>query len=162
MRYGGLLLCIVTVFHSGCASELAGAGKDLGALTSLEEMRDGLAEYGASGVAEGKRYEEFRTRKVIAQNQDGHEGYIIAWASTFGTIDLIAVPYQVYLIGKRSVVGQTVRVTYDEDGSIGEVERDGVSVLSMFRQARRSEEQKAREQQNAALTITSPTGRSIP
>jgi hypothetical protein len=150
------LLSVCLAFCSGCTGLIAGAGKDLGKVSSREEMHAVLGKPVASGVAEGKQYEEFRTRKVIAQDQTGTgEAYVIYWASTFGTIELIGVPYQLWLLGKRTLLGQTIRVTYEQDGAIGEVERDGQSVLGIFGRHRPFQEPQAGEAQAAESSAVS-------
>jgi hypothetical protein len=88
-----------------------------------------LGEPVARGVAEGVEYEEFRTRMVIAKSQWLAEGYGMLWVTTCGAVDLIGVPYELCLLSKRTLLGQTIRVTYRQDGGIANVERDGESVL---------------------------------
>jgi hypothetical protein len=91
-----------------------------------------LGEPVASGVLDGEEYEEFRTHKVIAKDQTMKylsEGYAMLWFGTFGTFDLVCVSYELGRLGKRTLFGQTIRVTYWPGGSIAKVERDGESVL---------------------------------
>jgi YD repeat-containing protein len=133
MRCPFLFVSACLTFSCGCAFMIAGAGKDLGRVESKRDMHAALGEPVAKGVADGREYEEFRTRKVIAEDLTFQvEGYGMAWACTLGTIDLVCVPYQCYLLGKRTLLGQTIRVTYDQEGRIVEVERDGESMLGLW------------------------------
>jgi hypothetical protein len=104
-----------------------------------------LGEPVARGVAGGEQYEEFRTRRVIAKDQWDCEGYCILCAATCCAPDLVCVPYQLALLAKRAVLGQTIRVTYDPDGGVGSVQRDGESVTGPFRRRTRPEGQRGAE-----------------
>lgn len=116
---------------------IAGAGKDLGAVETKAEMHGVLGEPVGQGVANGEPYEEFRTRMVIADDQsESDEGYALLLFVSCGTSELVTVPYQLGLLCKRSIVGQTVRVTYDQNGRVTQVDRDGESVLGPFKKNR--------------------------
>jgi hypothetical protein len=135
---------------------IARAGKDLGEVKSKEEMHAVLGEPAARGVADGKQYEEFRTRKMIAEDQSfGGEGYAMLLIMTCGACDLVFVPYECCLLGKRTLLGQTIRVTYERDGGIADVERDGESVLGL-RRFHRSEEQEGEPSPPAVSAVPSP------
>jgi YD repeat-containing protein len=104
-------------------------------------------------------YEEFRTRKVIAdENFSRGDGYAIGFIITLGTSELIEVPYQLFLLTKRTVLGQTIRVTYDKYGNIAYVTRDGQTISSFVRNLERSAEKESGDVQPAsATTVPGPS-----
>jgi hypothetical protein len=158
MRHARLALSVCLTLSCGCACMIAGAGKDLGRVGSKEEMHALLGEPVARGVAGGEQYEEFRTRRVIANSQWDCEGYCILCATTCCAPDLVCVPYQLGLLAKRTVLGQTIRVTYDPDGGVGWVERDGESVTWPFRRRPRPESQQGGEPPATAGVDITPRG----
>jgi hypothetical protein len=130
---------------------IARAGKDLGSVETKQQMHAVLGEPAVKGVEERGPYEEFRTREVIAEDWSVKgEGYAMLLGTTCGAVELVAVPYQLYLLGKRSLLGQTVRVTYGQDGAIIGVERDGESVIGLFRPRRHREAQATDDSQPTA------------
>src|SRR5262249_22750475 len=105
MRHASLLLAAYVWFSCGCAYKLAGVGKDLGHVETKEEMHAILGQPVARGIVEGGEYEEFRTRKVIAEDQSlTSEGYAMLWISTWGAADLVLVPCQLCLLGQRTLL----------------------------------------------------------
>jgi YD repeat-containing protein len=139
MRYARLFLPFFAALACGCSCMIAGAGKDLGAVDTRAEMHGVLGEPVTRGVANGEPYEEFHTRMVIRDDQSAAgEGYALLLFITCGTSELVTVPYQLGLLCKRSIAGQTVRVTYDKNGNVTQVDRDGESVLGLFKKNRRS------------------------
>ena len=138
MRYARLLLPFLAALACGCSCMIAGAGTDLGAVETKAEMHSVLGEPVTRGLADGQPYEEFRTRMVISDDQSStDEGYALLLFVSCGTSELVTVPYQLGLLCKRSLVGQTVRVTYDQKGHVSQVDRDGESVLGPFKRTRR-------------------------
>jgi YD repeat-containing protein len=139
MRYARLFLPFLAAFACGCSCMIAGVGKDLGDVETKAEMHDALGEPVARGLANGEPYEEFRTRMVIADDQSASdEGYALLLFISCGTSELVTVPYQLGLLCKRSLAGQVVRVTYDQNGHVTQVDRDGESVLGPFKKKRRT------------------------
>ena len=129
------------------------AGKDLGSIETKQQMHAFLGEPVAKGVDESGPYEEFRTRKVIAESPLSYgEGYAMLLFMTCGAVDLVAVPEQLYLLGKRSLLGQTVRVTYDQQGAVIDVERDGQSVIGWLGLRRHREAQRTDDSPPIAAT----------
>jgi hypothetical protein len=105
---------------AGCSFLLATSGKDLGTLPTREEVREEFGPPVASGVEDGAHYEDFHTRRKIADWRDG-TGYAMGYAMTLGLVELYALPRQVFITSKRSVLGQDLRFYYDETGKVVQV-----------------------------------------
>jgi hypothetical protein len=127
MRTVCLLLFASVLPASGCAALIAQSGTDLTPLTTKAEIHAALGEPAVSGVSGGQPFEEYRTRRKIADRPLG-EGYAIALVETLGAIDLICVPAELYLTGRRTLLGQTIRVTYDSTDKVAGLYRDGESL----------------------------------
>ena len=116
-----VLLIAAASLSGGCAVMIARSGKDLTDLTTKVEVHAALGEPDAVGADEGGAFEEFRTHRKIADYgiRYAGPGYAMGLVMTCGLIDLILVPQELYLAGRRSILGQTIRVSYDDDGVKG-------------------------------------------
>jgi hypothetical protein len=132
MRPLPLLLVPSLLFTSGCAGLIAQSGTDLASLNTREEFHAALGQPVTSGVADGVFFEEYHTRRKIAEPWAccGYgEGYAMMLVATFGAIDLLCVPCELYQIGRNTVLGQTIRVTYGPTGAAWELSIDGEQAL---------------------------------
>jgi hypothetical protein len=126
MRAADLLLLAGVAFSSGCSVMIANSGKDLGTLATKEQVHSWFGEPSATGTEAGKVFEDFYTRqKVSTWDQSQTEGYTLLLALTLGTSELVLTPYELCLLGVRTVNGQTVHVTYDANGKIAGLSLDG-------------------------------------
>ena len=133
MRVAYLLLIATVSFSAGCAGMIARCGKDLTGLETKEEVHAQLGEPAAKGVVDGKPFEEYFTRRKIAEPYPLRyfgPGYPMGLIGTLGTIELILVPEELYLIGKRTLRGQTIRVTYDASSAVTGIALDGESLFN--------------------------------
>jgi hypothetical protein len=120
------VLVFCAALSNGCSMLIAQSGKDLNICATREEVRAELGEPCASGVEEGKRFEEYRSRwKISEAGSYGCLTYGMGFAMTFGASELLLFPQALYLLGKRTVLGQTVRVTYDDAGIVTGLYLDG-------------------------------------
>jgi YD repeat-containing protein len=150
-KFRYLAVCLPLV--SGCAALIAQSGQDLSQIASKEEMRAALGQPVAKGVVDGCPYEDFRTRKVIANRLFGDgDGYVIWWVTTLGTIDLIGVPSELCGLAGRTLFGQTIRVTYDKNGNVQDVIRNGSPVTD---RPQRSTSENSRDVQPVSATTGS-------
>jgi hypothetical protein len=126
MRVAPLFLLASVSLSSGCSVMIAGSGKDLGSLTTKAQVHTQFGEPSATGIEGGKAFEDFRTRqKVATWDQSQKEVYAMLMVMTLGTAELVFTPYEVYLLGVRTMIGQTVRVAYDANGKIADLYLDG-------------------------------------
>lgn len=120
-----ILLCVATVLPAcGCTYYVVSSGTKLGDFGSREQVQ---AEFGppvASGAVEGKPFEEFRTRRKIAEPEKVI--YVVMGdVVTFGFGELVWFPQQSFIAARRSIRGQTLRFVYDESGTVTGVTLDG-------------------------------------
>jgi YD repeat-containing protein len=110
------------------------SGKDLTTLKTREAIHDQFGEPSATGFAEGKPFEEFRTRwKISEQKTAKCMTYGMGLAMTFGMGEpFYFFPHELYLLGKRTLLGQTIRVTYDGSGNVAGILLDGEQIDMFF------------------------------
>jgi hypothetical protein len=124
MRAVRLLLVATVTLAGGCSSMIARSGTDLFDYTTREEMRKEFGEPVKSGHEDGRAYEEFYSRRKLT---DPWRVYStgMALVFTFGLIEPIAFPYEVFRLGYTTAVGQQIRVYYEADGSVVSRHIDG-------------------------------------
>jgi hypothetical protein len=129
MRFASLLLALSLSLVSGCSIMIASCGKDVTALKTREEVHVLFGAPAASGVEDGRLYEDFYTRMKIATRPccDG-EGYAFLLVWTCGAAELVTTPCELYRLCIRTVLGQTIRVSYDRAGKPYATSRDGDSL----------------------------------
>jgi hypothetical protein len=135
MRPLYLLLAASVALSGGCAPLIVGCGEDLASLKTKEEVHARLGEPAVRGVTDGLPFEEYHTRRKIAEEQRYGEMYGPFWLMTCGALDLPFVPYELCRAGWRTLAGQTVCVTYDAAGTVIGLELDGepLSPRRLFR-----------------------------
>ena len=118
MRIASLLLIAFASLSSGCSAFIASRGKDLTVLKTKDEVRAVLGEPNRCGVEDGVVFEEYRTRRKIVTPRWALYGdeYLTLLYLTCGTSELALTPIELYLMGKRTLLGQTIRVTYGATG----------------------------------------------
>ncbi len=145
-RIACFLLVATTPLLSGCASIIARTGTDLYCLKSKEEVQAKLGKPVATGMEDGEFFEEYRTRRKIAEQWPARcsgIGYAMLVTMTCGTSELISVPNELFILGRRTLLGQPIRVTYGEDGSVKYVRLDEPSMWEpQFERTRVKEESK--------------------
>jgi hypothetical protein len=139
MRIAYLLFLVPIVFSGGCADKIARVGTVLSEFKTKEEMYAKFGEPCASGTTDGAFkegqfiprdaafYEDYTTRQKISTPYL-EPGYGMMLCMTLGTIELLLVPEQLYLIMKRKLVGQTLRVIYDANGKVVGAQLDGEDI----------------------------------
>jgi hypothetical protein len=127
---------VAASFSAGCASLIARCGKDLTGLKTKEEVHAQLGKPVSKGFVKGESFEEYRTRRKISEDcpiRFGGDGYAMGLVLTLGTIDLLYVPREFYIAGKRSLLGQTMQVNYDASGAVTQIYLDGESLFLPWR-----------------------------
>jgi hypothetical protein len=129
MRYASLILIASTQFSNGCSALIARSGEHLGDLTTREQVHERFGEPSASGTFEelpregytcpaiGQPFEEFRTRRKIAEPMRS-VSLGMSFVMTFGLGEAIMFPYELSLLGKRTLLGQDIRCVYDSAGTV--------------------------------------------
>jgi hypothetical protein len=132
VRIARLLLIAALPLMSGCAHMIAESGLELHDLPNKEAVREMVGEPNATGTEGGQRFEEYRTRRKLAEPTPARcwgEGYAMLTVMTVGLCECIAVPNELFILGRRTAFGQPIRVIYDEKGSVSSVLFDEPGVL---------------------------------
>ena len=103
---------------------IAASGKDLSKLTTKEQVHKEFGEPVATDVLKGELCEDFRTHWKIADPMASCSGGM-AFAMTYGAIELIAFPCQLFLVGRGALMGQDLRFAYDDSGTVTAVYLNG-------------------------------------
>jgi len=125
MRLLWLLFVASIPLTSGCSVFIAEMGKDLSVLKTRDDVHAAFGDPVAIGTADGKPFEEYHTRRKISDYERLGEGYCMLWAATFGGIELLCLPHELYLQGRRTVLGQTLRFRFDAHGTVTGATLDG-------------------------------------
>src|SRR5262245_27122075 len=120
LRLAHVLLTACAFLASGCSAWIANCGTDIHTVTTREQANLRFGIPCASGTTNGQPYEEFRTRQKISEPFLAH-GNGVGFVMSFGVSELFAFPYELYLLGRRTLLGQNLRFTYDRTGSVTEV-----------------------------------------
>ncbi len=120
MRYACLPLLAIIPAASGCSVMIASCGKDLGKLATREQVQQEFGKPAHDGISGGESFEVYRTRQKIAEPYLA-SCYGIGIAMTYGLVELFAFPHQLYLAGRRTIIGQNVRFTYNDRGIVTKI-----------------------------------------
>lgn len=134
MRIVSFLLIATIPLLSGCAALIAQSGTDLTQLQTREEIHTKLGKPSCEGIQDGKFFEEYRTRRKIAEDEFSLPvpSYGYSLMGTCGAIDLVLVPYEILLVSGRTLLGQKIRVTYGKKGKVEDIELNGNSLFVPF------------------------------
>ncbi len=125
--YTLLVLVGVLAFAGGCSSLVAMSGKDVGSIATMEQVHHQFGKPVASGTADGKDYEEFKSHSKISDPQ--RAGVLIMGdLMTSGLMELFLFPYELACVGETTISGETVRFSYDPNGSVTDVYVNGEQV----------------------------------
>jgi len=125
MRYPQLLCIACPLLISGCSVLIANCGKDLNVLDDRDQVRQEFGEPVATGIEDGKQFEDFRSHWKVADPYWGGPGYAMGMILTAGLYELGGFPYQVYCASRATIVGQDIRFYYDRAGNVSECRVDG-------------------------------------
>jgi hypothetical protein len=130
MRLAYLLCLVPVLFSGGCAGLIARSGTDPTEFKTMELVHAKFGEPFASGPEsgdDGAFYEEYLTHRKICYTPEWFDGdgYAIFFVATLGLIDFQLVPQELYETAKRMIGGQTLRFTYNSNGKLIKVQRDG-------------------------------------
>ncbi len=132
MRAASVLLTGAVLATTGCSLLVVNSGKNLGDLKTREQAHEVFGPPIAAGESDGQPYEEFASRRKVAEPWQ-NEYLLIGYMATAGLGELIWFPKVLYREGRRVIVGQQIRVTYDASGAVAGVRIDGDPVPWWFR-----------------------------
>jgi hypothetical protein len=113
---------------TGCSWLVINSGQQLNDLKTREQVQEVFGPPAESGVFQDQAYDEFHTRRKIAEPWKNL--YLATgWVYTLGLGEIVWFPHQAFVAARRSILGQELRVTYDEAGNVQQVSLDGDSIL---------------------------------
>ncbi|MBA4068017.1 MAG: hypothetical protein C0501_30795 [Isosphaera sp.] len=129
MRTAVLFAVGAMLLTNGCAYKIAASGTDLGTLETREQVQAKFGPPVVTGVTGGKAFEDFRTRRKVAES--GHHVFAAELASGYslGLLEVVLLPTECVGVAARTILGQDLRFVYDEDGQVTAVLRDGEYIV---------------------------------
>jgi hypothetical protein len=147
MRLDYILPAAFLLLSSGCSLFIAQSGTDLDKVTTREEVHK---KFGTPVVTdEGHTIEDYHTRRKLAESEIECGRQSMGIAMTYGLGECIAFPYELYKLGRNTLLGQDLRFTYDDRGFVTAAYVDGQQFYSVL-QARR-------EQTGTPSTLSAPS-----
>lgn len=115
----GLSLLLIAGFlpFSGCSVLIARSGFDLQDLKSREQVHKEFGPPRTSETIDDGLAEHYRTRRKLSNELEATQ-FGIGFAMTFGIGEIYAFPYELYLVGSRTLLGQEFWVVYDSRGEV--------------------------------------------
>jgi hypothetical protein len=136
MRPDYILLAAFLLLSCGCSSLIGHSGMDLSKVTTREEVHK---KFGTPAVADDAHtVEDYRTRRKLAEPELEVAERNMGIAMTYGLMECVAFPCEVYKLGRNTLVGQDLRFTYDARGFVTAAYVDGQQFYSVL-QARREQ-----------------------
>jgi len=114
-----------SLLSSGCSLFIAQSGTDLQSFSTRDQVRARFGTPTANGSQDGVAFDQYRTRRKFADEREAASNGM-GFAMTFGLSEFIAFPREVYLLAKRTIVGQDLRFDYDESGDVSNASLNGV------------------------------------
>jgi YD repeat-containing protein len=122
------LVLACSLISSGCSFLIAGSGMNVHRLTTRQDFHREFGPPSETGTEAGQVFEEFHTRRKISEPfRASHLGMEVTMSLGLG--EFIAFPWEVYRLGSRTLLGQTLRVTYDPDGRVSRTSLDGERLI---------------------------------
>jgi hypothetical protein len=119
-----ILIAGTAMLISGCSLFIARSGKDLSKLTTKEEVHREFGEPVETGAVEGHPCEDYCTRRKISEPVRSNS-LGLGIAMTFGTAEVVAFPMELCFLCRRTVLGQSLRFAYDDNGQVMRVFLEG-------------------------------------
>jgi YD repeat-containing protein len=124
MRYASFALAAVLLPSTGCAAITDLSGTHVEKFKTKTEVQQEFGSPVSTGAENGQPYEEYHTRRKIAERWSG-EGYVMLDTATLGLAELYMFPAALVRLTRNSITGRTVRFTYDEQGNVTDTRSDG-------------------------------------
>lgn len=145
MRPAWIAVGLAALGPTGCSGLVAGSGKNLEDIRTRDEAHAAFAHqlsssYGDPDPAGACRHvsDTFRTRRKIAE-RDKLMSIAMLDGPTLGLAEFYLFPRELFIAGRRSVLGQTIEVEYDPAGRVVGIKRDGVYAFGCWPKRHKSD-----------------------
>lgn len=115
MRYA-LLLLAPALLATGCSLILSDIGPSFSEFDTREKAHKEFGQPVTMGYENGKPFEVFHTRRKFKDGAGLED--LAKFYCTFGLNEVYLFPVALFRLTRTAVVGQTLRLTYDEEGSV--------------------------------------------
>ena len=116
MRYALLSLLVPTLLATGCSLILSDIGPEYSEFDTREKAHKLFGKPTSAGSEDGQAFEEFYTRRKF-KDGGGMED-LARFYCTLGLNELYLFPVALFRLTRTTILGQTLRLTYDEEGSV--------------------------------------------
>ncbi len=121
------ILLSAVVGATGCGALVKVSGTDVNDFTTRTAVQKEFGKPSATGVEEGRPYEEYVTHLKLAEPGSA-EGLTILDASTFFLAEFVLFPTELYRAADHIYNGQTLHVLYDDKGNVINMRTDGSAI----------------------------------
>ena len=126
MRTACLLVAAAAGLSGGCSHYIACAGTDVIALETQSQVRERLGRPDDSLQGATGWFDEYHTRRKVSEAGSSRVTSMgMGIAMTFGFVEFLAFPAEVYLLVRRTLGGQSLRFNYDSAGRVTGIFLDG-------------------------------------
>jgi YD repeat-containing protein len=124
MRCGRLIIIALLLPSCGCSALIADGGKDLSPIKTREQIRTEFGNPDESGQTTEEAFDTYHTRrKVSEQIRSWQVGMGVVM--TYGLAEVLLFPNEVYLLTRRTALGQELKFFYDSSGRVIRIHLDG-------------------------------------
>jgi hypothetical protein len=152
MRFGYLILAVLFAQSCGCSFLIMRSGEDVSKLENQSQVRKRFGTPDVSGENEGVRFDIYHTRRKIDEQfraMCSGEG----WAMSFGTLEFVAFPVELYMLCRRTLLGQELQFSYGPSGNVTGISLNGTPVVWTLLKST------SQESNEAERTAQKPTGK---
>jgi hypothetical protein len=131
MSYKRLPLLALLMQLSGCSVFIAESGKDLRSVTTREQVQEEFGTPTESGEEIDGPFETYHTRRKISESLRGH-CLDMGLTMTLGLGELFALPKELCVLARKTILGQDVKFHYDSSGRVSRIYLDGDKSVLQF------------------------------
>jgi hypothetical protein len=129
LRILGTLLLCCNAFCAGCSALIAYSGENVGKLANREQVRESLGTPCKSRDDNGHRFDEYHTRRKIAEPNVAGVNFILG-VESLGVLELWMFPSTLCQWTWTTLAGQDLRFEYGTNGEVERVLIDGMPMES--------------------------------
>jgi hypothetical protein len=107
---------------------IACSGKDLNKLETREQVYKKFGDPETTTKKDGFVVESYRTRQKIRDNSIRTASLGMGIVMTYGFGEFYLFPRELFILTRRTVLGQTISFAYDDDGDVKYATLDGEKV----------------------------------
>ncbi len=115
MRAISIILIGCLPIFCGCSALISLQGLDVESLASRDQVHRELGSPKKLETVNNSIVEHFQTRRKLSEP---HRGVALLFGTSCGVFETWSFPYELYLLSRRTILGQAIHVSYDPDGKV--------------------------------------------